>query len=148
MGATLTHVIVTGELCALIPALGARRVSVGFRFGVTCDDTGLVTRLELPHNGVAGTVPARLGALIHLMVLDLSNNSISGTLAEDPGVPEHGGRPGLEMIQDVNLGSNYISGKLPESFNSWKELQYLQLSSNRFSAIRNKFDGMRSLLRL
>merc|ERR1719235_417246 len=89
-------------------------------YGVTCDNTGLVVRLELQANGLAGTLPDSIGGLIHLQVLDLGNNTISGTLPFGMAGPvqKHGGRPGFEQIQHINLGANMISGSVPDTFNN------------------------------
>ena len=51
-------------------------------FGVTCNDNGQVTALQLPHHGLSGTVPPTLNGLAALEVLELQDNpALSGISA-------------------------------------------------------------------
>lgn len=72
--------------------------------GVDCRRARL-TRIELPNNGLSGTLPSSLGALRQLTWLDLSGNSLSGTL------PTELGR--LGRLGRLRLHGNSISGTLP-----------------------------------
>ena len=49
-------------------------------YGVTVDDNGCVTRLDLSNNLLAGSLPSRMGDLVNLEVLDLSNNYLTGII--------------------------------------------------------------------
>ena len=48
--------------------------------GVTVDNNGCVTRLDLSHNQLTGTLPSQLGDLVHLEGLDLRGNRLTGMI--------------------------------------------------------------------
>ena len=50
-------------------------------YGVVCED-GLLTGVNLPGNGLVGTLPEALGATPHLATINVSNNYISAPLPE------------------------------------------------------------------
>lgn len=76
-------------------------------FGITTDSDGRVTELNLPANSLAGTLPAGIGALIHLEKLDLSGNVLSG-----PVPPE---LSNLANLSALYLAGNRLTGCLPAS---------------------------------
>ena len=47
-------------------------------YGVTVDDTGCVTHLDLSNNQLTGPLPSELGNLVHLEGLDLRGNRLTG----------------------------------------------------------------------
>ena len=49
-------------------------------YGVTTDESDRVTGLELPYNGLNGTLPSELGALGHLKRLLLHGNALRGAI--------------------------------------------------------------------
>ena len=80
-------------------------VPLGEWFGVSTDDEGRVTRLELDGNGLSGTLPPELGNLTNLRELDLYDNELSGSLPESLG--------NLTNLYLLQLGRNQLSGVLP-----------------------------------
>ncbi len=75
--------------------------------GVTTDADGRVTRLELPSNGLNGTLPGSLGDLTLLEVLDLSRNRLSGALPATLG--------NLSKLERLDLHrSRALTGPLPD----------------------------------
>ncbi|MYC96419.1 MAG: hypothetical protein F4X14_15755 [Caldilineaceae bacterium SB0661_bin_32] len=76
-------------------------------FGVKTDDDGRVTALELPENRLVGTLPPRLGALIHLELLDLSGNELVGSIPPELG--------NLTSLSTLYLGGNRLTGCVPAS---------------------------------
>jgi hypothetical protein len=93
---------------------------------VQCDSAGAtVTGLALRENGLAGSLPASLGNLSHLQVLDLGGNAISGPL------PIALGR--LADLQALHLDLNQISGPIPRELGSLGRLTVLDLPFNRIS---------------
>jgi hypothetical protein len=50
--------------------------------GVTCDNDGYVTSLDLSNNNLVGTLPIELGQLTRLQSLNVSNNPLTGTLPD------------------------------------------------------------------
>jgi hypothetical protein len=95
--------------------------------GVECGHLHNVVTLNVTHGHLAGTLPRELVALEHLIVMDLSFNSIGGTLP-----PEWANAwPSAHII---NVSHNLLEGSVPDT---WKELWYnkpdvtINLSHNR-----------------
>ena len=76
-------------------------------FGITTDNDGRVTAINLPRNQLAGTLPARIGALIHLQELDLSDNDLSGAIPPELS--------NLANLSTLYLAGNRLTGCLPAS---------------------------------
>ena len=74
-------------------------------FGVTTDDAGRVTAVVLSANRLTGTLPPRLGDLIHLHTLDLSDNELSGSIP--PNLTN------LTNLSTLYLGGNRLTGCVP-----------------------------------
>ena len=70
---------------------------VGDWYGVTSGD-GRVVELSLPDNGLAGPLPAEIGNLTQLRVLNLSGNDLSGAF---PGAVS-----GLSELTELRVGGN------------------------------------------
>jgi hypothetical protein len=51
-------------------------------FGVTCDETGIVTDITMPANGLTGSLPPDLARLSSLRTLTVTDNEIEGPLPE------------------------------------------------------------------
>ncbi|VFQ63227.1 unnamed protein product [Cuscuta campestris] len=75
--------------------------------------------------GFSGEIPASIGRLLRLRVVDLSKQSFSGALPVDLF--------GLPNLQIVALQENQFNGEVPEGFSSLSSLEYLNLSFNGFS---------------
>ena len=76
-------------------------------FGVTTDDDERVTAIDLSDNKLVGTLPARLGTLIHLEKLDLSGNELDGSIPPELGT--------LANLSTLFLGDNELTGCVPTS---------------------------------
>ncbi|CAN1813683.1 Receptor-like protein EIX2 [Linum perenne] len=108
----------------------------------------LLTELNMSSSGISSSIPPWLffnshfysidlssnllnGPLPHIYpfmtVLDVSNNSLSGSLAKFLCY-----KPDEEKtMQVMNLGSNKFSGEIPDCWTSWRYLEALKLSSNK-----------------
>lgn len=96
--------------------------------GVTChapSDRAGVLSLDLPANGLAGTLPQTLARLRRLRHLDARANDLRGTLS-----PAFGAMPRIESLR---LGSNAIYGKIPGELGAAVTLAQLDLSDNAFA---------------
>ena len=78
--------------------------------------------LNLPDNGLSGTIPPELGDLIHLRELDLSENGLTGNIP-----PELGKLVRLELL---DLSGNYLSGPVPAELGNLVVLNSLRLHDN------------------
>ena len=94
-------------------------------FGVTTDDSGRVTRLNLSDNGLNGEMPPDLGNLSNLEELDFYMNELRGR------IPPELGR--LTKLRDVFLGYNELSGEIPPELGNLAELDRLWLFRNQLS---------------
>jgi len=98
---------------------------LGEWYGVSTDDDGRVTSLELGGNGLSGSVPSSLGNLTNLQGLGLSGNQLSGALPSSLG--------NLTNLQGLALSGNQLSGALPSSLGNLTNLQGLWLHENELS---------------
>jgi hypothetical protein len=80
--------------------------------GVACGHLHNVVNLNVTHGHLAGTLPRELVALEHLIVMDLSFNSIGGTLPFEWA----SAWPSAHII---NVSHNLLEGSVPDT---WKEL--------------------------
>ncbi|CAN6561064.1 unnamed protein product [Malus baccata var. baccata] len=95
--------------------------------GITCNPEGWVTHLLLPLKGLDGVIftsSSSLANLTHLTHLNLSRNSLHGSL-------ENNLFESLNHLEILDLSYNLLSGELPLSLKSGN-IRTLDLSSNRF----------------
>lgn len=92
--------------------------------GVTCNEKGVVTAIELPAAGLGGRFPYFLSALTSLRKLDLSYGALTGQLPEEIG--------SFSNLEELDLSRNRLDGQVPESLFS-SQLSYLDLAYNSFS---------------
>lgn len=86
-----------------------------------------MTSLALDHNRLSGRLPNSLFAnLVHLRVLSLSDNRITGC------VPDAVGR--LSALEVLNLRANILFGTVPLSVGTLPHLKRLLLEDNELNA--------------
>ncbi|CAL2253806.1 unnamed protein product [Prunus armeniaca] len=101
--------------------------------GITCDQDGWVTRLLLPSKGLKRDIsPFSLANLTHLTHLNLSHNSLYGSLETQFFFS-------LNQLEILDLSYNRLFGELPLSPSS-SNIRIVDLSSNHFfGAIPSSF---------
>jgi Leucine-rich repeat (LRR) protein len=94
-------------------------------FGVTVDEFGHVSQLNLEHNGLVGSLPREMRNLPGLTQLNLSGNQLGGAI-----LPELGS---LSNLVNLYLDENLFSGSIPVELGSLSSLAHLDLSDNQLS---------------
>ena len=127
-------------------------------YGVTTDEDGRLTELDLSDNGLEGAIPSGIGLLETLEVLDLGGNGVTREAAyaprdadhEDicafPAYPDHTPQLGagltgpiphqlgiLNRLRVLNLGENSLTGSIPPELGNLESLQTLELGWNNLS---------------
>lgn len=91
-------------------------------FGVTTNGDERVVRLELPDNGLSGSIPAGIGRLEALETLDLDSNRIAGAFPPELG--------DLSNLESLWLSDNALSGTIPPELGRLGNLAVLSLADN------------------
>ncbi|XP_021815711.1 receptor-like protein 2 [Prunus avium] len=92
--------------------------------GISCNQDGWVTHLILPSKGIKGGFKlASLANLTHLTHINLSHNSLYGSLVQTELFLS------LKSLEVLDLSHNLLSGKLPSSLPS-SNILTVDLSSN------------------
>lgn len=97
-------------------------------FGITCPlYTENVSHIDLPNNGLKGTIPSSIVTISTLKHMDLSNNAITGTIPSSMA--------SLSDLMTLYLGNNQVSGTIPSDLMNltvdYPTLQDVQLQYNR-----------------
>lgn len=93
--------------------------------GVTMDDEGRITAIDLSSNGLAGTLPVELGALANLVRLDLRDNQLAGQIPAELGEPA--------ALEELYLSRNRFEGSIPGQLGNLSELTSLYIDQNRLA---------------
>ncbi len=89
--------------------------------GVTIEDNKVIS-IKMLFNNIDGELPASLGNLEHLQVLELSFNKLSGTIPTEIG--------NLQELKVLAFNGNDLNGEIPSSIGNLTNLTQLHLSSN------------------
>ena len=121
-------------------------------YGVTTDAGGRVTSLELAGNALSGRIPAALGGLSRLGVLDLGRagdlhdpevfyNALTGPIPAELGA--------LSDLRELRLDDNALTGAIPGALGDLAGLTALDLSGNELTgAIPSGIGGLAGLREL
>ncbi|CAM6085408.1 unnamed protein product [Calypogeia fissa] len=95
---------------------------------LTCSQDGLeprITNLSLASHGFGGSIPLEIVNLTALTILDLDNNSFSGSIPDFSK---------LESLQSIYLQNNNLSGEIPSFLGTaFPNLTQLNLDNNNLS---------------
>ncbi|PRP80370.1 LRR receptor-like serine/threonine-protein kinase GSO2-like [Planoprotostelium fungivorum] len=101
--------------------------------GVTCDDSqNWPILIYLREENLRGTIPSSLSSLINLTHIDLSSNSLTGSI---PDISR------LTSLQSLYLSDNQLSGSIPSSIGNLTALLYLYISGNQLNLSGNQLCG-------
>ena len=129
---------------------------LGEWYGVTTNDDGRVTSLDLSRhrlsgsrNQLSGEIPPELGSLANLISLNLSRNQLSGDIPPELGslanlrtlrlddnqlrreIPAE--LCNLASLRELRLDDNQLSGDIPPELGSLANLRTLRLEANELS---------------
>ena len=94
-------------------------------YGVTTDEDGRATRLDLEENNLSGHIPPEIGNLVELTDLSFRGNRLTST------VPPELSR--LNNLQVLPLNDNELTGSIPSELGSLTNLKELFLSRNQLT---------------
>ena len=99
---------------------------IGEWHGVVTEE-GRVTRLFLRGNNLVGSLPAELGGLPDLEVLDFRDNGegLTGSIPAELG--------NLGRLEELYLAGNALSGAIPSELGNLEVLEYLDLGDNELN---------------
>lgn len=93
--------------------------------GITCNESGQVTRINLDEANLKGSLPIELSYLEHLEEIDFDSNAIGGN------IPSWLDR--LRFLERLDLDSNKFSGTIPESIYASTSLKFFDVDRNNIS---------------
>ena len=160
MGTPTTPGTVAGDRAALVAFYNATggpnwanntgwltNAPLGQWYGVTTDDSGRVTELILNDNGLSGSIPAVLGNLSNLKVLNLANprltcrrssgqrwvctSSLPAPNRLTGAIPADLAR--LANLEQLVLDGNQLSGTIPAWLGNLSKLERLSLPGNQLT---------------
>ncbi|KAL0387923.1 UNVERIFIED_CONTAM: Receptor-like protein 14 [Sesamum radiatum] len=83
----------------------------------------LISVIDLSSNNLTGTIPSSIGKCSYLKVVDLGNNNLSGEIPNSIGQ--------LNQLQSLHVKNNLIAGNLPLSLKNLSSLETLDLGNNK-----------------
>ncbi|XP_010919440.1 receptor kinase-like protein Xa21 [Elaeis guineensis] len=86
-----------------------------------------LTLLNMSHNLISGEIPAEIGQLKELRMLNLAGNKLFGKIPAACG--------NLSMLIELELYGNGLEGTIPATFSEFQRLLSLDLSSNKLGGI-------------
>ena len=98
---------------------------MGAWYGVTTDDDGRVTGLDLHDNELRGQIPPELKSLSDLVHLRLSDNRLNGQIPPELG--------SLFNLRHLYLNGNSLDGRIPPGLGRLSNLVILHLGANSLS---------------
>ncbi|KAJ0037976.1 hypothetical protein Pint_23918 [Pistacia integerrima] len=94
--------------------------------------------LSLSGNRLTGEIPASIGKMMLLQVIDLSSNNITGIIPSSIG--------NCSFLRALDLSYNNLSGEIPASLGQLQQLQSLHLSNNKLTGnLPSSFQNLSSL---
>jgi hypothetical protein len=91
-------------------------------FGITCDDSGVVTRIDIENNELSGFLPSELALLTSLRTLNISNNTVGGSIPEELSL--------IGNMDQLLLTSNKLEGEIPVDIYDLQGLTRLEIERN------------------
>ena len=90
--------------------------------GVTTDEDGFVTGIDLVNNNMTGSIPPELGRLAKLTVLNLGRNGLSDSIPPELG--------NLASLETLSLEGNALTGAIPSELGQLTSVSLVSLAGN------------------
>uniref|UniRef100_A0A7S1VCQ9 L domain-like protein n=1 Tax=Grammatophora oceanica TaxID=210454 RepID=A0A7S1VCQ9_9STRA len=94
-------------------------------FGITCDGSGRVGRINLDENNLSGQLPDELFYMDGLFELDLDANQLTGSIPVSIGLA-------TDLLY-LDFDENLLTGEVPEVLYSLEQLRSIDLDTNKLS---------------
>ncbi len=102
---------------------------------------GHVQSLSLSYNNLAGELPASIGDLANLTLIDAEYNQLTGAIPSELG--------DITNLSYINFHNNQLTGEIPSSLASLGRLVYLNLSENELTGdIPSEIGNIQTLMEL
>ncbi|KAG6512451.1 brassinosteroid LRR receptor kinase BRL1-like [Zingiber officinale] len=108
----------------LVHSCPATRIYTGTTV-YTFASNGSMIYLDLSYNSLSGTIPDGIGFMEYLQVLNIGHNQLIGSLPDSFG--------GLKFIGVLDVSNNHLTGYLPGGLGSLTFLSDLDVSNNNLS---------------
>ncbi|TQE09348.1 hypothetical protein C1H46_005084 [Malus baccata] len=93
----------------------------------TFNHNGSMIFLDLSHNSLSGSIPKEIGSMYYLYILNLGHNNISGSIPQELGK--------MTSLNILDLSSNSLAGTIPPALSGLTLLTDIDLSNNLLSGI-------------
>ncbi|KAH0673488.1 hypothetical protein KY284_024575 [Solanum tuberosum] len=105
-----------------------------------CQATNVLQVLDLSNNSLSGTIRRNLGNCKSLIYLNLGQNKLTGSV---PKELEH-----VTSLRYLDLNGNQLEGSFPKMIENFQDLEILNLAGNRFEGPIPNFIGELHSLRI
>jgi PKD repeat protein/Leucine-rich repeat (LRR) protein len=92
--------------------------------GLTFHADGCLLGLDLPSNGLEGSLPESIGDFLAIEWINIADNTIGGSIPSTIGY--------LSSLKLLNISQNELTGNFPNTFNRLINLEHLNLANNKF----------------
>ncbi|XP_042519794.1 receptor-like protein kinase BRI1-like 3 [Macadamia integrifolia] len=110
----------------MIHSCPSTRIYTGLTFDSFAGN-GSMIYMDLSYNSLSGTIPDDLGFMYYLQVLNLGHNRLTGTIPDSLG--------GLTDVGVLDLSHNDLQGHLPGSLSRLSFLSDLDVSNNHLTGL-------------
>ena len=109
-------------------------------YGVSCDLSGKISRVDFEDNNLVGTIASELGSLVELTSLALEKGDLQGTIPSSLGQ--------LGKLETLDLDYNRLSGDIPSEMVGAQALKMIDLNDNKLSGGLQYLSQLNNLERL
>ena len=109
-------------------------------YGVSCNLSGKIFRVDFEDNNLVGTIASELGSLAELTSLALEKGDLQGTIPSSLGQ--------LDKLETLDLDYNRVSGDVPSEMVGAQALKTIDLNDNKLTGGLQYLSQLQNLERL